>query len=83
MWKPDWRGQAQLPDRVRVTVRDGVTGEVLAVSRAATVHVNAPADCVRAKSPGACTLGATPDADRRSRMPTRKRSSSKVLHGMA
>ena len=64
VWKPEWRGQAQLPDMVRDTVRDGVTGEVLAVSRAATVHVNAPADCVRAKSPGACTLGATPDADK-------------------
>ena len=57
VWKPDWRGQAQLPDMVRVTVRDSATGQVLAVSRAATVHVNAPAECVRAKSAAACALG--------------------------
>jgi hypothetical protein len=32
----------ELPDMVRVTVRDSATGEVLSVSRAATVHINAP-----------------------------------------
>ena len=26
VWQPDWRGQTQLPDMVRVTVRDSVTG---------------------------------------------------------
>jgi general secretion pathway protein J len=42
VWQPDWRGRMELPDMVRVTVRDSATGEVLSVSRAATVHINAP-----------------------------------------
>jgi general secretion pathway protein J len=54
VWQPDWRGQMELPDMVRVTVRDSATGQVLAVSRAATVHVNAPAECVRAKNLTTC-----------------------------
>jgi general secretion pathway protein J len=41
VWQPDWRDRMQLPAMVRVTVRDSATGRVLAVSRAATVHVNA------------------------------------------
>jgi hypothetical protein len=54
VWQPTWRGQAQLPDMVRLTVRDGATGQVLAVSSAAMVHVNAWAECARAKNPSAC-----------------------------
>jgi general secretion pathway protein J len=65
VWKPDWHGQTQLPDMIRVTVRDSATGQVLAVSRAATVHVNAPADCVRAKNAANCALGAKPDANKK------------------
>jgi general secretion pathway protein J len=58
-WQPTWRGQAQLPERIRVTVRDGVTGQVLAVSAAATLHITAPADCARAKNPAACVTART------------------------
>ena len=66
VWQPDWRGQRQLPDMVRVTVRDSTTGQVLAVSRAATVHVNAATECVRAKNVTAClTTGLKPDADKK------------------
>jgi general secretion pathway protein J len=66
VWQPDWRGKTQLPDMVRVTVRDSATGQVLAVSRAATVHVNAPAECVRAKNPATClTAKSKPDADKK------------------
>ena len=54
VWQPDWRGRMQLPDMVRITVRDGATGQVLAVSSAAIVHVSAWAQCARAKSPQAC-----------------------------
>ena len=54
VWQPSWRGQAQLPDRIRVAVRDGVTGQVLAVSSATIVHVNAWAECARAKNPSSC-----------------------------
>ncbi len=66
VWQPDWRAKMQLPDMIRVTVRDGATGQVLAVSRAATVHVNAPAECVRAKNPATClTAKQKPDADKK------------------
>jgi general secretion pathway protein J len=66
VWQPDWRGKTRLPDMVRVTVRDSATGQVLAVSRAATVHVNAPAECVRAKNPATClTAKQKPDADKK------------------
>jgi general secretion pathway protein J len=66
VWQSDWRGQMELPDMVRVTVRDGTTGQVLAVSRAATVHVNAPAECVRAKNPTTClTARLKPGSDKK------------------
>jgi general secretion pathway protein J len=66
VWQPEWRGRMELPDMVRVTVRDGTTGQVLAVSRAATVHVNAPAECVRAKNSTTClTARLKPAADKK------------------
>ena len=66
VWQPDWRGQTDLPDMIRVTVRDSATGQVLAVSRAATVHVNVPAECVRAKSAASCmTERSKPVADKK------------------
>jgi general secretion pathway protein J len=66
VWQSDWRGQMELPDMVRVTVRDSATGQVLAVSRAATVHVNAPAECVRAKNSTTClTARLKPAADKK------------------
>jgi general secretion pathway protein J len=64
VWQPDWRGQMELPNMVRVTVRDSVTGQVLAVSRAATVHVNASAECARSKNATTCSA-ATPVADKK------------------
>jgi general secretion pathway protein J len=54
VWQPVWRGQMQLPDMIRITVRDAGTGQVLGVSTAAMPRVNAPAECARAKSPAAC-----------------------------
>lgn len=54
VWRDSWRGAEQLPTAVRVTLRDAATAELLAVSTAAIVHVNAPADCVRAKDPKNC-----------------------------
>jgi general secretion pathway protein J len=53
-WQPTWRGQTQLPDRIRITVRNSATGQVLAVSAAATPHITAPAECARAKNPTTC-----------------------------
>ncbi|MBR1120142.1 prepilin-type N-terminal cleavage/methylation domain-containing protein [Bradyrhizobium lablabi] len=54
VWQPVWRGQKQLPEKIRATVRDGATGQVLNVSTAMVVHVDAPAECARAKNPAAC-----------------------------
>jgi general secretion pathway protein J len=67
VWQPDWLGKTQLPDMVRVTVRDSTTGQVLAVSRAATVHINASAECARAKNPATCltAAGRKPEADKK------------------
>jgi general secretion pathway protein J len=63
VWQPVWRDQMQLPGLIRVTVRDSTTGQVLAVSGVAAVHVNAPAECARAKSVAAClTARLKPDA---------------------
>ena len=66
VWLPDWRGRIELPDMVRVTVRDGATGQVLAVSRAATVHVNASAACAQAENSTTClTPGGKAVADKK------------------
>ena len=66
VWQPTWRGQMQLPAMVRVSVRNGTTGQVLAASSAAIVHVNAPAECARAKNVTAClTARLKPDADKK------------------
>jgi general secretion pathway protein J len=54
VWQPDWRGQMQLPEKIRVAVRDGATGQVLSVSSATIVHADAWAECVRAKNADAC-----------------------------
>ena len=66
VWQPSWRGQMELPDKVRIAVRDGATGQVLAVSSAAIVHVSAPAECVRAKNATVClTARLKPDAKKK------------------
>lgn len=54
VWQPYWRGAALLPTRIQITVRDGATQRKLAVSTAALVHVDTPAECVRAQNPNQC-----------------------------
>ncbi len=49
-WQPTWRDAAELPRRIRITVRDGVTQQRLAVSTAALVHIDTPAACAREKN---------------------------------
>lgn len=49
LWQPTWRGADRLPSAVRVSVRNAVSGELLAVSSAAKIHVNAPAECANPK----------------------------------
>jgi general secretion pathway protein J len=66
VWQPNWRGQMQLPERVRIAVGDGATGQVLAVSSAAIVHVSAWAECARARNPATClTARLKPDAEKK------------------
>ena len=54
IWQPAWGGGAELPKRVRITVRDGVTQQKLAVSTAALVHIDTPAACAREKNVNQC-----------------------------
>jgi len=66
VWQPTWRDQMELPATIRISVRDAGTGQVLAVSSAAIVHVNAPAECARAKNITAClTARLKGDADKK------------------
>jgi general secretion pathway protein J len=66
VWQPAWRGRKQLPDTIRISVRDIATGRVLAVSSAAIVHANAPAECARAKNAFQClTEGLKPEGDKK------------------
>jgi len=65
VWQKEWRGQKQLPDMIRISVRDIASGQLLAVSSAAIVHVNAPAECARAKNPVQClTARLKPDSEK-------------------
>lgn len=65
IWQKEWRGQKQLPDMIRISVRDIASGQLLAVSSAAIVHVNAPAECARAKNPVQClTARLKPDSEK-------------------
>jgi general secretion pathway protein J len=61
-WSDTWRNIGQLPSVVRFLVRDSTTGRTLAVSSAAIVHVELPADCVDATSK-ACGSQSSPAAN--------------------
>jgi general secretion pathway protein J len=66
VWRTDWRGQRQLPDTIRIAVRDSATGQLLGVSSAAIVHVNAPVECARARNVSMCLSGnLNPDGTKR------------------
>jgi general secretion pathway protein J len=53
-WQPTWRNAVEMPKRVRITVRDGITQQRLAVSTAALVHIDTPAACAREKNVNQC-----------------------------
>ena len=66
VWQPDWRGLPQLPNMIRIAVRDAATRRVLAFSGASIVHINASAECARAKNPREClTAKPKPDSPKR------------------
>jgi len=62
LWQPTWQASNDLPSAIRVTVRNAVTGEVLTVSSAVKVHVNAPALCASAQAQNCKDLAATINA---------------------
>jgi general secretion pathway protein J len=47
LWQETWHDVKQLPNAVRVTVRNTATDQILPVSTATLLKVNAPAECVR------------------------------------
>lgn len=53
IWKETWADVKLLPSAVRVTVHNDSTGEILPVSTATSINVNAPAACVDG-SPAGC-----------------------------
>lgn len=61
-WSDTWQNAAQLPAAVRFLVRDATTGRTLAISSAAMVHVELPADCADRTS-AACGLQTSPTAN--------------------
>lgn len=54
VWHDSWRSADVLPTAIRITLRDAVTAQTLAISTATSVHVDASADCSRAKDPTGC-----------------------------
>jgi general secretion pathway protein J len=53
-WQATWRAMPQLPAKIRIAVRDGVTQQRVAISTAAPVHVDTPAECVSTKNVDQC-----------------------------
>ena len=54
VWQPEWRGQMQLPEKIRIAVRNSTTGQLLGMSSASIVHADAWAECARAKNVTTC-----------------------------
>ncbi len=56
IWQETWHNVAQLPNAVRVTVRNAATDQILPVSTATLLKVNAPAACVLTGATACCGL---------------------------
>jgi general secretion pathway protein J len=54
IWHDSWEQQPLLPRAVRLTVRDAATRRFLTASTATLLHLEAPADCITARSYTAC-----------------------------
>ena len=63
-WHSTWSAAVQLPRSVRITVRDAITQRTLALSTAALVHVDTPAECARAPKVDQCLLEMAQSAQR-------------------
>jgi general secretion pathway protein J len=72
VWRPVWRGEAQLPSAIRVQVRDGVSQRLLSASTATLVHAELPADCVLAEVVNDCLNGRAQPQQPQSPPPTQR-----------
>jgi general secretion pathway protein J len=63
-WRSSWGNAVMLPTAVRVLLRDAATAQTLAVSTAATVHVNLSAACASSGAVGDCALGKAEPGDK-------------------
>lgn len=63
-WHPTWQNAVQAPRSVRITVRDAITQQTLALSTAALVHVDTPAECARDGHVDQCLLKIAQEAQR-------------------
>ena len=70
-WKGNWRNSAQLPAKIRLTVRDAASERVLAISTVTPVHVQSPAGGDCSQPDGRCdgTPGAAQNAAQQSGTP--------------
>jgi general secretion pathway protein J len=53
-WKEEWSDATTPPNAVRITVRNRDSDEILAVSTATPIHVNAPAACAAKGAASSC-----------------------------
>ena len=53
-WRDDWRQHVQLPNAIKLTVRDVATQRTLSISTATLIHGELPAECIVAKSLDQC-----------------------------
>jgi general secretion pathway protein J len=53
-WRDTWRGAAQLPRAIRVSLRDSASSRTLAVSTSALVRAELPARCTAARAGDPC-----------------------------
>jgi general secretion pathway protein J len=54
VWRDTWRGAAQLPRAIRVSVRDGAAARTVAVSTSTVIRAELPARCAAAKAAAGC-----------------------------
>ncbi len=56
VWSDSWSDQALLPRAVRITLSNANSGQILSVSTATILHIDAPADCATGAANSPCSL---------------------------
>jgi general secretion pathway protein J len=64
VWHSTWGAAVELPRSVRITVRNGITQQTLALSTAALLHVDTPAECARTGNVDQCLSQIAQEAQR-------------------